>query len=146
MIEPGQKVTYIPGSGEPERGVISSIPEGENPENVFVVYSVGDEDWDNFENYTGVSTPVNKLLKGWPKDPNKHFNFYLHADKGDNYEFLKHEAFDPGEEPSDEFIEQHGLVYMGYEVTLKCMLTPDGKVLATHINGSKIEKPVNLTT
>ena len=58
-MQEGDKVTYIPTG---EIGIVKfpSTEEGK----VFVVYKCR-EDWENYKNYTGVSTPITSLKLGW---------------------------------------------------------------------------------
>lgn len=137
MIEPGQKVTYVPEHGTPERGVVKTIPEDDD-EHVFVVYHCN-HDWDNYENFTAARTPIKSLLNGWPADKNKYFKYYLHSDKGGNKEFFRDEVG-----IDEEAIEQHDLAYTAYEVEFDCKYTEDGQILATHVGGVKLEKPLKL--
>ena len=57
----GDKVTYVTPYKQ-EHGIIKG--RCEDLECVFVVYYCG-EDWDNFMDYTGASTRIIDLVKGW---------------------------------------------------------------------------------
>lgn len=66
MIKPqqmkvGDKVTYQPAHGFPEKGRIKEITPDER---VFVVYHCGG-DWADFQNYTGALTSASDLYEGW---------------------------------------------------------------------------------
>lgn len=61
-LSKGQKVTYAPDYGEPERGKVKSFSE--DPNFVFVVYNCGGN-WDNYENYTAARTNIKDLKLGW---------------------------------------------------------------------------------
>lgn len=62
----GDKVHYIPFIGVDkelyENGVIKS--HSDNLGTVFVVFKCAD-DWKNYQNYTGQSTPILQLKDGW---------------------------------------------------------------------------------
>jgi len=66
-IEVGQAVHYIPFEGCDkniyENGMIKSINEHDST-CVFVVFNCND-DWDNYTDYTGESTKIDQLRKGW---------------------------------------------------------------------------------
>jgi len=62
----GMKVHYCPKYGRTENGIIKS----HNTHTAFVVYKCND-DWDNYHNYTGVSTRIEDLRKGWDFPPQK---------------------------------------------------------------------------
>lgn len=60
----GQKVMYLNlPAGKCENGIIKSLTE--DGKAAFVVYNCND-DWENYENYTGVRTDLNDLCPGWP--------------------------------------------------------------------------------
>lgn len=68
-MQKGEKVSYVPYKGaSPERGVVKSVHDGW----AFVVYKCN-EDWDNYENYTGIRTPLDKLIIGWLEDCSHYF-------------------------------------------------------------------------
>jgi hypothetical protein len=56
----GTKVSY---NGQP--GIIKSI--GDDKTTVFVVFHCN-KDWDDYKNYTGQSTRISDLRKGWLDD------------------------------------------------------------------------------
>lgn len=58
----GDKVTYqVPGISQ--RGIVKGLSG--NFAYIFVVFDCG-QDWDNYQNYTGVMTPKAALRHGWP--------------------------------------------------------------------------------
>ena len=57
----GDKVTYVTPHKQ-EHGMIKG--RCEDLEFVFVVYNCGGE-WDDFMDYTGASTKIKDLIKGW---------------------------------------------------------------------------------
>jgi len=57
----GDKVTYDPDFGVPEKGIVKSFSE---PDHVFVVYNWAREP-ENYNHYTGVRTLKRNLRKGW---------------------------------------------------------------------------------
>jgi hypothetical protein len=59
----GLKVTYIPFEGKKEYGIIKTIPNN-NLTHIFVVFNCNGN-WDNYQNYTGQLTPVQKLVLNW---------------------------------------------------------------------------------
>lgn len=59
----GDKVIYIPDFGKPEKGIVKSWNDGV----IFVVYNCN-EDWDNFQDYTGAATRPEDLMQGWRDD------------------------------------------------------------------------------
>lgn len=59
----GDKVTYVPGNGISEKGIIKEIVE-ESDNLVRVVYNC-DNDWSNYKNYTSSLTDVRDLVSGW---------------------------------------------------------------------------------
>lgn len=56
----GQSVTYCPGHGKKEKGVVKRVSET----TVFVVYNCAGE-WHNYQNYTAASTNPRDLVIGW---------------------------------------------------------------------------------
>lgn len=58
----GDKVTYTPEYGEYEKGIIKSFSDSGFI--AFVVYKC-DNDWKNYQNYTGASTNIEDLILGW---------------------------------------------------------------------------------
>lgn len=60
MFEKGQKVTYKTKFYK-EHGIVKGMS---GPEHVFVVYNCNEE-WDNYENYTGERTRNKDLIEGW---------------------------------------------------------------------------------
>lgn len=61
-MQKGDKVTYVPEHSHPEEGMIKEIhPDGKS---AWVVYNCND-DWDDYENYTGALTNFRDLKKGW---------------------------------------------------------------------------------
>lgn len=59
----GERVHYVDGSGKTENGIVKSKhPSSANV--VFVVYAC-DGNWDHYQRYTGCSTQVSDLRKGW---------------------------------------------------------------------------------
>ena len=61
-IKKGDIVTYSPFSGNKQYGKVKSICD--DPGFAFVVFSCND-DWDNYEQYTGQKTNIKNLTKGW---------------------------------------------------------------------------------
>jgi len=61
QFEVGEKVTYFPGWGEKEHGIVKSASSDGH---VFVVYSCGGN-WGQYQNYTGCRTSCDDLRKGW---------------------------------------------------------------------------------
>lgn len=59
-FEPGDRVTYHPTVGNPEKGIVKSVRGNA----VFVVYNCAGE-WDRYQDYTAANTPANQLTKGW---------------------------------------------------------------------------------
>ena len=55
----GKKVTFT-SAHITEKGIISSI----SGNNVFVVYNCNN-DWENYQDYTGALTPASALTEGW---------------------------------------------------------------------------------
>lgn len=67
-IEVGMKVTYKPEHKKDsfgDNGIVKSLNEMD-PTMAFVVYNCAG-DWDNYQNYTGASTKISDLQKGWYK-------------------------------------------------------------------------------
>jgi hypothetical protein len=62
-IKEGDKVHYKPKHGGWQNGIVKSVPSHSFSE-VFVVYHYAGE-WDNYHQYTGQSTRINDLHKGW---------------------------------------------------------------------------------
>ena len=60
----GDRVTYIPSVGKPERGIVKST----RGQTVFVVYHCGGE-WARYEDYTAANTPDDRLMPGWAPEP-----------------------------------------------------------------------------
>lgn len=58
----GQAVTYNPGHTPPEPGMIKSLSS--DPDAYFVVYHCND-DWEDYQNYTGALTNKRDLIIGW---------------------------------------------------------------------------------
>lgn len=58
----GYRVAYENGTKTPEPGIIKSVNSSTNT--AHVVYNCGG-DWEKFDNYTGVQTPLNKLKFSW---------------------------------------------------------------------------------
>ena len=56
----GQKVHYTSPRGEIQNGIVKSVRD----EFLFVVFHCNGE-WDDYENYTGQSTPHASLQDGW---------------------------------------------------------------------------------
>lgn len=56
----GDKVHYDPGYKKPENGIVKSLSSG----SAFVVYNC-DDDWDNYQEYTGSRTYFEHLKPGW---------------------------------------------------------------------------------
>lgn len=63
QLMPGQRVHYIGASGEIENGIVKGIP-GNNLDIAHVVYKCNDE-WDRYQDYTGVATNISDLQIGW---------------------------------------------------------------------------------
>jgi hypothetical protein len=61
-MKAGDKVHYTAPHGKKENGIIKSI--NESGDGAFVVYNCN-EDWDNYENYTGAHTRLSTLTEGW---------------------------------------------------------------------------------
>ena len=59
----GDKVTYVPKYGDLEHGKIKSLNEFD-PTAVFVVFKCNEE-WESYQNYTGASTKISDLERGW---------------------------------------------------------------------------------
>lgn len=64
LILPGNKVTYVDGTGGLENGIVKEVCE--DTQYVFVVFNCND-DWKNFKEYTGQRTYIHDLVKGWRK-------------------------------------------------------------------------------
>lgn len=62
VLTEGTKVTYVHGKAK-EHGIIKSFPK-EDPHHAFVVYHC-DDDWEDYESYTGQRTQINHLKPGW---------------------------------------------------------------------------------
>jgi len=66
-MKTGDKVHYIPFKGADksqwENGIVKSINEYNNT-TLFVVFNCNEE-WDRYNDYTGQSTKINQLRKGW---------------------------------------------------------------------------------
>lgn len=60
IFEKGQKVTYKT-EFENEKGIVKSMS---GPDHAFVVYHCNN-DWDNYEDYTGARTKLIDLEEGW---------------------------------------------------------------------------------
>lgn len=60
IFNAGDFVHYTPMYGRKENGRIKSIKKGI----AFVVYHCNGE-WERYEEYTGASTELNQLSKGW---------------------------------------------------------------------------------
>jgi len=60
-FEIGEKVTYVPAHGEPERGKVKSLS---GDDHCFVVYHCAG-DWRNYQDYTAARTPNHLLRRGW---------------------------------------------------------------------------------
>lgn len=65
-IKPGDKVHYCFPFGPKENGIVKSI----KGEQAFVVYHC-DNDWYNYEDYTGKLTPICRLFEGWVAEKNE---------------------------------------------------------------------------
>lgn len=65
-LYPGVKVTYNPGYGKHEKGIVKSLPD-DQPSYAFVVYNCGGN-WEDYENYTAARTPISGLTLGWPDE------------------------------------------------------------------------------
>lgn len=61
LMTEGTKVTYV-HKGAKEYGIIKSFPE--DPYHAFVVYHCND-DWDDYQSYTGQRTEIAHLKLGW---------------------------------------------------------------------------------
>ena len=59
-LKNGMKVHYSPKHGRIENGIIKS----HNTHTAFVVYKCNG-DWAHYQDYTGVSTNISDLRKGW---------------------------------------------------------------------------------
>jgi len=59
-MQEGSLVHYVPFVGQKQNGRIKSI----SGSHAYVVYKCGD-DWDNYQNYTGILTPLVQLKEGW---------------------------------------------------------------------------------
>ena len=59
-MKKGDRVTYIAPYIE-EHGIVKKV---QNKDHVFVVYHCN-EDWKNYEKYTGESTRIVDLVEGW---------------------------------------------------------------------------------
>jgi len=70
-MKPGDKVCYIPFDGCSkhlyENGIVKSVDKLDHF--IFVVYKCNN-DWENYKNYTGVSTPITKIKLGWVENEN----------------------------------------------------------------------------
>lgn len=62
IFEVGERVHYVPAVGSPENGIVKSVHPGGRT--CAVVYKCNG-DWANYQNYTGCSTLVIDLRKGW---------------------------------------------------------------------------------
>ena len=58
----GDKVMYHPSYGKPEKGILKSFSVKEDY--AFAVYHCAKE-WDRYFDYTGASTRMDELTKGW---------------------------------------------------------------------------------
>lgn len=63
QLKEGDKVHYTTSHGAIQNGIVKSVTESA----IFVVYSCGG-DWENYRDYTGQNTPLERLQLGW-KDP-----------------------------------------------------------------------------
>lgn len=91
----GCKVSYINANGTVDKGIVKAIDH--KNDTCFVVYNCN-EDWENYEHYTGVNTRVDYIKVGWPGDFENYFthtDLYLFeeikAGKSVMYFFLPHE-------------------------------------------------------
>lgn len=62
-FEVGEKVTYVPKYGKAEKGRVKSITDGR----IFVVFRCANN-WDNYQDYTGVQVLKRDLFNGWAKN------------------------------------------------------------------------------
>lgn len=58
----GVKVHFTSPNGKKENGIIKSINEDGTA--AFVVYNC-DNDWNNYQNYTGAHTKIDNLTEDW---------------------------------------------------------------------------------
>lgn len=68
-LKNGDKVHYTAPHGAKENGIIKSISDDGDMKLAFVVYHC-DDDWENYENYTGAATELDSLTIGWMHDVN----------------------------------------------------------------------------
>ena len=61
-MKKGDKVKYTDNLGVVSNGIIKSLHDSTLI--AFVVYNCND-DWTNYQNYTGISTPITRLKLGW---------------------------------------------------------------------------------
>lgn len=61
-MKAGYKVTYVPDHGNIQWGIIKEMHPTEKF--AWVVYHCND-DWDDYENYTGQLTNLKNLKRGW---------------------------------------------------------------------------------
>jgi hypothetical protein len=59
-LKVGDYVHYWPGYGKPENGRVKSVTK----DAVFVVFHC-DNDWENYQDYTGQNTKIDHLQLGW---------------------------------------------------------------------------------
>lgn len=67
---------------------------------------------------------------------------YLHRSKEDNYYLMGEIEDNHGDVLDDD--AQRTLAYMGYEVSMNVLINQNGKTYATHLNGVKLEQPVEI--
>lgn len=122
MFEKGSKVHYIIHSNclidDIENGIVKSMSD--NGSHAFVVFNC-DNDWDNFENYTGQSTNILKLKKGWFGFDPLLFKF----ERNDIYSFRK----------SDEYIIQN-LNFNRFAIIKKNVSIPNQTLYVGKINNN----------
>jgi len=61
-LEKGMKVTYCPGHGAKEKGIVKEV----RGDIAFVVYHCAGN-WEHYESYTGAATNIPDLKIGWHK-------------------------------------------------------------------------------
>ncbi len=71
----GDKVFYNPlfNDDNYQNGMVKEIRDNENHDGIWVVYHC-DDNWDNFQNYTGELTYIKDLHPGWVNEVNQEKN------------------------------------------------------------------------
>lgn len=61
-MQKGDRVHFTRGSGKTQNGIVKSVTQ--SGDTAFVVYNCNGN-WDNYENYTAISTNIDDLIEGW---------------------------------------------------------------------------------